>query len=174
MCHNIQLDQHSAFESSAEKSHESKVTLGASGKSCCTISLGSHFRNAWFNCWCQFFRCLTAIFVISQPEALVLGLFIIIVIVFGEKEGGLFCTHGYEAVGALFLLFHDVAILLCDKRHGGLFRRSQGDRWPQWGTGTRLNVSFSYSDSRATGALALAEIHSSLSRMPAHQWCGGK
>lgn len=91
-----------------------------------------------------------------------------------SERGGLFCTHGYQAAGALFLPFHDVAILLCDKQRGVLLRRSQGDRCPQWGTRTWLNVSFLYS-ARATDILALAEFHShSLSRMPAHQWCGGK
>lgn len=68
--------------------------------------------------------------VISQPEALVQGLFLLLLLLCSER-GGLFCTHGYQAAGALFLPFHNVAILLCDKRRGVLLRRSQGDRCPQ-------------------------------------------
>lgn len=178
ICHNTRLYQRSTFESPDGKSHESKVTLRASGKDCCTTPPGSRIRSAWFNCWCQFFRCLDVILFLSlslEPWCWDC-FFIIIVIIWRGRDG---CV-------VLFLLFHDVALLLCDEGTRQSFRgRGRGTGGAsQWGTRTRLNVSCLYSGSRATGVLARglpvdflshAQIPShSLARMLAHRWCGGK
>lgn len=58
------------------------------------------------------------------------------------------------AIGVLFLLFHDVALLLSDEGTWESFWGRPRGQASQWGTGTRLNVSFLYSGSRATGVLA--------------------
>ena len=104
ICHNIQLYQRSTFESSNGKSHESKVTLRASGKGCSGVPLGGCIRSAWFNCWCQFFRCLAVIlFFISQPGAVELGLrfsffFFIVIVIMSRGRVGCFAHNAMPAV----------------------------------------------------------------------------
>lgn len=70
-----------------------------------------------------------------------------------HRERGLFSTQRSEAVGVLFLLFHDVALLLCDEGHGSPSEAVAGDGCHSEGPGTRLNVNFLYSGRGATGVL---------------------
>lgn len=147
----------SSYIDAALSNHLMESHTRASGKGCCTTPMGSHIRSAWFNCWCQVFRYLDVIlFFLSQPGAVVPvpgSFFFYHHCYYFHRERGLFSTQHSEAVGVLFLLFHDVALLLCDEGHGSPSEAFAGDGCHSEGPGTRLNVNFLYSGRGATGVL---------------------
>lgn len=141
------MSQHSAISTQHFRIIWWKVTReqshSASGKGCCTILLGSRIRSAWFNCWCQFFRCLAVILFLSlslEPWCWD-WVFFYYHCYYVEKEGWLFCAQCH-AVGVLFLLFHDVALLLCDEGHGSPFEAVTGDGCHSEGPGRGLMSAF--------------------------------
>lgn len=78
---------------------------------------------------------------ISQPGALVPGRgFFYIIVIMLRRRGG--CLAHNAATGVLFLLFHDVALLLCDEGHGSSFEAVTGDGCHSQGPGHGLMSAF--------------------------------
>lgn len=103
---------------------------------------------------------------ISQPGAVVPGLFfIIIVIIFRGRDG---CSVRY-AVGVLFLLFHNVALLLCDKGHRSFFEAIAGDARHSEGPGQGLMSAFYILGAEPQAYLHMVFHGLPLTHMLAHQ-----
>lgn len=82
------------------------------------------------------------------------------------------------AVGVLFLLFHDVALLLRDVGAGSPFEAVAGDWCHSEGPGQGLMSAFYILGGEPQAYLHVIfnghPLSRSLTRMLAHRWCGGK
>lgn len=80
---------------------------------------------------------------IPQPGAVLLGLGLFYYhCLYFERDGWLFCAQCRFAAGVLFLLSHDMALLLCDKGHVSPFKAIAGDGCHSKGPGPGLMSDF--------------------------------
>lgn len=106
---------------------------------------GCHIRRVWFNCWCQFFRCLAKMLLLyCSLQQLCSDWAYLCFYVQKEWEA----TSRSVALRCLQVLFAVswCGPYLCDKGHASHFKAIAVR------VGMELNVIFLYSERRATGA----------------------